>query len=91
DVLGPRRSAILGSLVWAMSTEISALAPNLLVMLVARTLLGLAEGYTWPVANSLTARWFPLSERGRAKAVWLSATCIGPGVSGYIVGSCLTV
>jgi MFS family permease len=89
DRLGPKRCAIYGTIGWGLSTVLSAISPNLGVLLFSRLLLGLAEGYTWPVANSLTARWFPKAERGRAKALWISSTCVAPAMSGFVTSTLL--
>jgi len=89
DKWGPRRCALIGESARLISTIIFALAPNLLVLLFARALLGLGEGHCWPVANALNARWFPLRERARGRSFWLGASAFGPGVSGFLVGTLL--
>jgi MFS family permease len=76
---------IIGLMGWGISTALAALAPNFEVLFVARILLGLCEAFLWPVSNSLTARWFPLSERGRAKSVRINGTNIGPGITGFLI------
>lgn len=87
DRYGPRRCAVFGLTFWAVSTLIAGFANGFAVLLVSRGLLGAAEGFLWPVSNALTARWFPLSERGRAKSVWISGINIGFAVSGFTVTS----
>lgn len=85
DRLGPRRCAIIGLTGWGLSTALAALAPNFEVLIISRVLLGLCEAFLWPVSNSLTARWFPLNERGRAKSVWINGTNIGPALTGFLI------
>jgi MFS family permease len=89
DRFGPRRCAIVGIIGWVLSCALAALAQSLVVLVISRVLLGLAEGYTWPVGNALTVRWFPAERRGRARAMWLSAVCIGPGISGFVTAGLL--
>jgi MFS family permease len=85
DRFGPRKCAIAGLVLWAVSTLIAAFATGLAVLLFSRGLLGAAEGFLWPVSNALTARWFPLSERGRAKSVWINGINAGFAISGFLV------
>lgn len=85
DRFGPRRCALVGLAFWALSTLIAGLAGNVAVLLTGRALLGVAEGFLWPLSNALTARWFPLSERGRAKSVWIGGINLGFALSGFVV------
>ncbi|WP_206916116.1 MFS transporter [Alicyclobacillus suci] len=85
DHWGPRNCAIVGLIGWAFSTLMAALSKDFTVLMISRGLLGLAEGFLWPVSNALTARWFPLHERGRAKAIWINGTNVGPALAGFLV------
>jgi MFS family permease len=85
DRFGPRRCAVVGLVFWALSTLLAGLANGVVMLLVARALLGASEGFLWPVSNALTARWFPLSERGRAKSVWINGINFGFAISGFLV------
>lgn len=91
DKLGPRKCGIIGNCGRVVGTLMFALSPNLMFLLIARAVLGLSEGFCWPVSNSLTARWFPMKERARGKSYWMAATAVGPGVSGFLVGTLLQV
>ncbi|WP_067929388.1 MFS transporter [Alicyclobacillus shizuokensis] len=85
DRIGPKQCTVYGLMLWALSTAMAALAQSYAVLLVSRIVLGLAEAYLWPASNALTARWFPLSERGRAKAIWINGINIGLAISGFVV------
>ncbi|HSZ43332.1 MAG TPA: MFS transporter [Trebonia sp.] len=85
DRYGARKCAIAGLTLWGLSTLLAAAASGVTVLLVSRAILGAAEGFLWPVSNALTARWFPLSERGRAKSVWINGINVGLAVSGFLV------
>ena len=89
DRYGPRRCALLGICGWVLSCGLAALAHSLLVLVVSRFLLGLCEGYTWPVSNALTARWFGPERRARARGLWMSAVCVGPGLAGFLTAGLL--
>jgi MFS family permease len=85
DRYGARRCSIAGLTLWGLSTLLAASANGLTVLLISRAVLGAAEGFLWPVSNALTARWFPLSERGRAKSIWINGINLGLAVSGFLV------
>src|SRR6202161_4315010 len=48
DRFGPRRTLTICSLVWAGATVLMGISTGLVSMLVARVLLGLGEGATFP-------------------------------------------
>src|SRR5277367_4677367 len=50
DRFGPRRTLTICSLIWAGATLLTGLSTGLASMLVARVLLGLGEGATFPTA-----------------------------------------
>src|SRR4051812_20063711 len=79
DRFGPKRCAVVGLVLWGISTGMAAISPNFTTLFISRCILGLSEAFLWPVSNSLTARWFPQSERGRAKSIWINGVSIGAG------------
>jgi MFS family permease len=89
DRFGARRCTILGIAGWIVSCGLGAIAHSVLILVLSRLLLGVCEGYIWPVSNALTVRWFPAARRSRMRALWMSAVCVGPGVSGFITGGLL--
>jgi MFS family permease len=91
DRYGSRKCAVAGLTLWGLSTLIAAAANGVAVLLVSRAILGTAEGFLWPVSNALTARWFPLSERGRAKSIWINGINIGFAVSGFLVNGVIAL
>jgi len=58
-------------------------------MLVARFILGVAEGGVWPAILVLIGRWFPAEERGRANALIIGsialASILGGPFNGWII------
>lgn len=85
DRFGPRRCVIAGLVFWGISTLVAGFAGSYTVLVVARALLGVSQGFLWPVSNALTARWFPLAERGRAKSVWIGGINLGFALSGFVI------
>ncbi len=91
DRYGPRRCALAGMFFWGVATLIAGLSVDLPMLLVARAALGVAEGFLWPMSNALTARWFPHSERSRAKSVWIGAINLGFALSGVVITGAIAV
>lgn len=91
DRYGPRKAAIGGLALWGVSTVLAAAATGVPMLLISRALLGAAEGFLWPVSNALTARWFPLSERGRAKSIWINGISAGLAISGFLVNGVIAL
>ncbi|MEW2548266.1 MFS transporter [Streptomyces sp. NPDC047002] len=91
DRFGPRRCALVGMVFWGLATLAAGLSTDVALLLVARAALGVAEGFLWPMSNALTARWFPHSERSRAKAVWIGGINAGFALSGFVVTGAIAV
>ncbi|MCG8315076.1 MAG: MFS transporter [Pseudomonadales bacterium] len=69
--IGPRKSLLFIVILWCVFTAMGALLSQIyLLFLLARVLLGLAEGVHFPMMNLLTKQWFPLHERSRGNSVW---------------------
>ena len=77
DWLGPRHSAIIGVLGWALTTIWCANARGVNELYLARFVLGVTEGCIWPVCNSYSSRWFPVGEHGRIQSVWVNGNQVG--------------
>ncbi|GEO25341.1 MFS transporter [Alicyclobacillus acidoterrestris] len=90
DRFGPRRIAIYACIVWVVMLLLGGISTNLGVLYVSRIGLGLAEAAIWPVCNNLTARWFPVKERSRASAVWVSGINLGVAAAGLLVPALLS-
>jgi MFS family permease len=91
DRYGARTCSVAGLVLWGLSTLLAAGSNGLTMLLISRAILGTAEGFLWPVSNVLTARWFPLSERGRAKSIWINGINVGLAVSGFLVNGVLAL
>jgi ACS family glucarate transporter-like MFS transporter len=92
DRIGPRRSALLGVLGWAVTSVGCGLAGGLTQLYLARFALGLAEGCMWPVCNTYVGRWFAEREHGRIQTFWFNGAQIGiaiglPVVTGILLAA----
>src|ERR1700722_2701883 len=77
DRFGARRTLIVCGLIWAVATVLTGMAGGLASMLLARILLGLGEGATFPAAPTAMSRWVPKSRRGYAQGITHAAARIG--------------
>ena len=82
---GPRACAIAGLLLWGLSLLLSGAAHTVGALITARIVLGVGEGFMFPVANAFVANWFPIKERARANSIWLNGTPLSQVVTGALV------
>ena len=77
DRFGARRTLIACGVVWATATLLTGTAGGLVSLLLARVLLGVGEGATFPSATAAMSRWVVRSERGFAQGITHAAARIG--------------
>jgi sugar phosphate permease len=77
DRFGPRRCLIAGTIGWGVIMFLMSRSTTFEELLVARFMLGVAEGNMWPVSNALTNRWFPVREHSRAQTFCLAGASTG--------------
>lgn len=89
DSYGKRRIYILDVAVFAFGSLIVALSPSFPVLLIGRSIQGLAAGGIFPVASAVIGDTFPAEQRGRALgligAVFGLAFLIGPILGGVLL------
>jgi MFS family permease len=69
DRFGARRSLTVCGIIWAGATVMSGLAGSFAVLIIARVILGLGEGATFPTATRALADWFPPEKRGFTQGI----------------------
>ena len=76
-------------LLWGAAAIWCGLARSFNELVVARFVLGVAEGGIWPAILVLITHWFPVNERARAYSLWMAnlaiASIITQPISGFIV------
>ena len=87
---GPRRAMLVGSAIWVLSLAATPFATNLVELFTTRVALGIGEACFYPVAHTLTAHWFPIQERARANASWLSGIFVGSTISSFLTTATLS-
>jgi MFS family permease len=73
-------------LVWGVLAIASGLVQNFTQLLIARFLLGVAEGGIWPAILVLISHWFPARERARAYALWMMNIAISSIITAPLSG-----
>ncbi|MEV0373925.1 MFS transporter [Streptomyces sp. NPDC050636] len=69
-----RKTVVLLMIAWGLAAMLSGLVQSKTQFYIARLVLGFFEGGVWPAVLILLASWFPLRERARANALWM--TCL---------------
>jgi MFS family permease len=81
DKFGAKRTLIYCGVLWAVATILTGLAGGLTSLLLARLLLGLGEGATFPAATSAMARWIPKENRGFAQGITHAFARLGNAIA----------
>ena len=81
DRFGARRTLIVCGLVWAVATLLTGLVTGFASMILARMLLGLGEGATFPTATRAMSTWLPGGKSGWAQGITHSAARLGNAVT----------
>jgi MFS family permease len=85
DRFGPRRTLAVCAIVWSAATVLTGLAGGFASLIVARLLLGLGEGATFPTATRAMSNWMPVEQRGFAQGITHAASRIGNAVAPPLV------
>ncbi|WP_037577980.1 MFS transporter [Phaeacidiphilus oryzae] len=88
--LGPRTSMLIGTALWVVALAIPPFVNSLGELYASRVLLAVGEACFYPVAHTLTARWFPMHERARANASWLSGIFVGSALGSSLTAAMIS-
>jgi sugar phosphate permease len=69
DRFGARKALTICGIIWAGATIMMGLVGSFAVMLVARVILGLGEGATFPTATRALSDWFPPARRAFSQGI----------------------
>ncbi|MGL5512851.1 MAG: MFS transporter, partial [Sporomusa sp.] len=90
DYLGPRKAMCLCIITWIISMFIGGIATVFTTFIVARIILGIGEGFYYPMQSIYIKNWFPPQERGRANAMWIIGQSVAPALAmplfSYLIG-----
>jgi sugar phosphate permease len=85
DRFGARLALTVCAIVWAGSTIMMGLAGTFAMLLVARVILGLGEGATFPTATRALSDWMPASLRGFAQGITHAFSRLGNALTPPLV------
>ena len=89
DRLGRRRVFLVGVLIFAASSALCGLAPNLTVLIVARAVQGVGGALLTPASLAILQASFAQDDRARAISAWSGLTgaagAVGPLLGGWLV------
>lgn len=85
DRFGARRVLTICSLIWAGATMLTGLVGGFATLIIARVLLGLGEGATFPTATSAMSNWTKPADRGFAQGITHAFARIGNSVTPPLV------
>ncbi len=86
DRYGPRWVLFSAGLLWAMATVMTGLSVGVVTLFIARLLLGLGEGATFPTATKAMAIWLPPHKRAFAQGITHSFARLGNAIAPPLVG-----
>lgn len=73
DRYGARKMWAISAIVWSAMTALMGVASSFWMLFSFRTLLGIAEGPSFPALSRTVTDWLPMSERARSTAIGLAA------------------
>ena len=87
---GRKRTILLGTAAFMVASAAAALAPNVMVLIVARVVQALASVATLPAGVATLIAAFPQDKRGTAIGTWSAAgavaAALGPLLGGFLIG-----
>jgi MFS family permease len=86
DRFGPRWVLFAVGALWASATISTGLANGLVILFIARFLLGLGECATFPTATKAMVIWLPAHKRAFAQGIVHSFSRLGTAIAPPIVG-----
>ncbi|XP_020236416.1 probable anion transporter 5 [Cajanus cajan] len=76
--IGGRRVLLLSFVLWSLTCALLPLDPNrVMVLVIARLLVGVAQGFIFPSIHTVLAQWVPPHERSRSVSLTTSGMYLG--------------
>jgi MFS family permease len=87
DKFGARIALTICGIIWAGATIMTGMVHGLVMMFVARVVLGFGEGATFPTATRAMSYWMPKSKRGYAQGITHAFSRLGNSVTPWLVAT----
>ncbi|WP_342513351.1 MFS transporter [Sporosarcina sp. FSL K6-1522] len=81
DYLGPRKSMVMAYILICISLFLGGISGSFAMLIAARIILGIGEGFYYPMQNTFVRNWFPPKERGRANSTWVVGQSLSQAVA----------
>ncbi|MDB5404373.1 MAG: hypothetical protein QOD93_6395 [Acetobacteraceae bacterium] len=85
DRFGARLTLTVCGLVWASATILTGMAGGIVSLVMARLLLGLGEGATFPTATRALSSWLPAHRAGFAQGITHASARLGNAITPPLV------
>lgn len=86
--IGGRRVLLLSFILWSLTCALVPLDPNkTLILVIARLLVGVAQGFIFPSIHTVLAQWVPPHERSRSVSLTTSGMYLGAALGMLILPS----
>ncbi|KAL6556742.1 putative anion transporter 5 [Orobanche gracilis] len=90
--IGGRRVLLLSFVLWSATCAFVPLDPNRITMLVlARLLVGVAQGFIFPSIHTVLAQWVPPHERSRSVSLTTSGMYLGAAIGTLLLPSLVSL
>lgn len=84
--IGGRRVLLLSFVLWSLTCAFVPLDPNrVTLMVLARLLVGVAQGFIFPSIHTVLAQWVPPHERSRSVSLTTSGMYLGAAVGTLVL------
>ncbi|CAL5432235.1 unnamed protein product [Camellia sinensis] len=86
--IGGRRVLLLSFLLWSLTCALVPLDPNrVMILVIARLLVGVAQGFIFPSIHTVLAQWVPPHERSRSVSLTTSGMYLGAAMGMLLLPS----
>jgi sugar phosphate permease len=90
DKYGPRKVLAVIVFLWSIFTGLTALAWNLVTLVIVRFFFGMSEAGAFPNATRAFSHWLPATERAFASGIGHSSARLASGLTPIIVAAIMT-
>ncbi|KAA8520087.1 hypothetical protein F0562_014343 [Nyssa sinensis] len=86
--IGGRRVLLLSFVLWSLTCALVPLDPNRgMILVIARLLVGVAQGFIFPSIHTVLAQWVPPHERSRSVSLTMSGMYLGAAAGMLVIPS----
>src|SRR6266481_6523352 len=87
DKFGPRLALTICGIIWASATIMTGLVHGMVMIFIARVVLGFGEGATFPTATRAMSYWMPKEKRGYAQGITHAFSRLGNSITPWLIAT----